>query len=248
MTIWGVVALVIWGVAMLSATVSALVPDSFFAGLHTSRLQGANVNQLRTQVAALAEEAQRMKRENALLVQRFSLSEENTGAVTRRVGALELTIPRMLEAIPADTTIDRSSITSSIGAAPTVSFDADGGSVSVTQKPLAMPSSPVAQLPQDMPSMPVVEPDPSAFGIALGPPLDADEAEAQWQSLTARVGTLLIGLGPVLADLEGTTGKRLVAGPLVDRATATALCGRMSKVGISCAAVPFIGMPMPLLN
>lgn len=246
---WGIVALVIWGIAVLGANVSGLVPESVFAGLHASRMQGANLNQLRSQVASLADESQRLKRENTLLLQRFSLAEDASGVVTRRVGALESSIPKLLEAIPPDSAIDRSAVTSSIGGGPTVRFDADGGSVAVTQKPLI---DGISDQSQEMPGLAnpdsMVEPDPSAFGLALGPPLDIDEAEAQWQNLNSKVGTLLIGLGPVLADLEGTTGKRIVAGPISDKGTAEALCGRMSKVGIACSAVPFIGTPLPLLN
>ena len=91
-------------------------------------------------------------------------------------------------------------------------------------------------------------PDPASFGIALGPPIDADEAEGAWDSVNTRVGTLLVGLAPILARVEGGSGRRLVAGPISSEADARELCGRMAKVGIACASVPFIGDPLPLLN
>jgi hypothetical protein len=37
-------------------------------------------------------------------------------------------------------------------------------------------------------------------------------------------------------------------GPIAREAEARQLCGRMAKIGIACASVPFIGEPLPLLN
>jgi len=66
--------------------------------------------------------------------------------------------------------------------------------------------------------------------------------------MTGRVGTLLIGLGPLLGHVEGGSGRRLVAGPISSEADARDLCGRVAKAGIACQSVPFIGDPLPLLN
>jgi hypothetical protein len=93
-----------------------------------------------------------------------------------------------------------------------------------------------------------VAPDAASFGVALGPPIDADEAKADWQGMTGKVGTLLLGLGPILGHVEGGSGRRLVAGPIASEADAQELCGRMAKVGIACQTVTFIGDPVPLGN
>jgi hypothetical protein len=66
--------------------------------------------------------------------------------------------------------------------------------------------------------------------------------------MSAKVGTLLVGLAPLLANVEGSSGKRLVVGPIAVESEARQLCGRMGKVGIACASVPFIGEPLPLTN
>ena len=87
-----------------------------------------------------------------------------------------------------------------------------------------------------------------APGIALGFPVTADAAEAQWQEMLAQVGTMLVGLSPVLADKEGADGKVLVAGPLLDKASAIELCARMDKAGIPCEPTDYAGQPLPLLN
>ena len=52
-TKWGITALVVWGVAVLGANLSGLVPPGMLAALHASRIEGATMNQLRAQVAAL---------------------------------------------------------------------------------------------------------------------------------------------------------------------------------------------------
>jgi len=87
-----------------------------------------------------------------------------------------------------------------------------------------------------------------AYGLALGFPVREEDAEAQWQSLSAKVGTLLLGLAPLLQDIEGEDGKRIIAGPVTDRAQAEQLCVRMDRVGIPCEPQPFSGEPLPLLN
>ncbi|MEQ1901508.1 MAG: hypothetical protein ABL866_12330 [Devosia sp.] len=246
-TVWGIVALAVWAVAILGANISALIPESVFAGLHSTRLSGANVNQLRSQVISLQAESDRLSQENTLLMQRFLLTEQQGGEVTRRVGALELSIPRLLEAIPP-AGIDESSVTASTKGAVTT-FPADGGTVSVTQTPLDGIGPIDKPEDQSMPgALDTPLADASAFGVALGPPFDPDEAESVWQSLSNRAGTLLLGLAPLIGNQEGTSGKRLVAGPIARESDASQLCGRFAKVGVACEVVAFIGEPMPLLN
>src|SRR4051812_44014962 len=56
-TTWGVFALVVWSVALLGSTLSLQVPDGWLAGLHSTRLGGANMSQLRGQIADLQTQA-----------------------------------------------------------------------------------------------------------------------------------------------------------------------------------------------
>lgn len=249
-TFWGVFALVSWAVALVGGTVSAFIPNGVLGGLHSSRLDGANLNQLRAQLLTLETETARLKQDNAVLLQRFSLNEEAAGEVTRRVGALELTVPQMLDALNGGAGIDYGTTASTGTTGEVVSFDVDGGSVKYTRTPMSnVVAAPQAPVEQDIPrELAAVTPDSSAFGIALGPPIDADEGEAAWQSMNTKVGTLLVGLAPLLANVEGSAGKRLVAGPFAVEAEARQLCGHMAKVGIACASVPFIGTPLPLTN
>ncbi len=242
---WGLFALMVWALAMLGANVSGFIPDSVLGGLHASRLEGASLNQLRSQMASLQSETARLKQENTVLLQRFVLNEQANGEVTRRVGALEMTVPRIYDALSAAQAVD-STTTASTGTGAVTSFDTDGGSVSYTTTPL---SAPKPHAEQPMPeALAEITPDSSLFGLALGPPIDSDEGEATWRGMSDKVGALMLGLGPLLADVEGGAGKRLVVGPVPSEAEARQLCGRIAKIGIACASVPFIGEPLPLLN
>jgi hypothetical protein len=209
------------------------------------------LNQLRSDVAALEAESARLKQENTVLLQRFMLSDDAAGDITRRLGALELSFPKLLEAANTPSAVDRSAITAGIGEAPET-FDVSGGTVSVTTSPLGnqVPAVSSPRAAQPMPQALTAEatPDSSAWGVALGPPIDANEGPDAWQSMTNRVGTLLLGLAPLVANVEGGPGKRLVAGPVNTEAEARQLCGQMARVGIACATVAFIGDPLPLLN
>jgi len=252
-TLWGIVALSIWAVAILGANLSGLIPPSVYGALHASRLEGSTLNQLRSQVATLEEETSKMKRENTQLLQRFTMNEEAAGVVTQRVGALEVSVPKILEeaqtearraAIAIDTTT-----TGSISAGKTLTFETEGGTVAVQQRPLAPGSNDLKlRVVPLQPPMPLAIPDGSATGIALGFPVRADTAEAQWQELLAEVGTMLVGLSPLLADQDGTDGKIIVAGPMVDRASAIELCARLDRAGVPCEPTSYAGQPVPLLN
>lgn len=250
-TFWGVFALAAWAVAIVGGNVAGLIPEGVLAGLHASRLEGANLNQLRGQMEQLQSQAAELRQENAVLLQRFMINEQQSGEVTRRVGALEVTMPKVIESINSGAGVDGSAVTASTKTGATTSFDADGGSVTYTRTPLsgsdlASETAPQQPMPQRLTGQ--ATPDPASFGIALGPPIDADEAEGAWGSMNTKVGTLLVGLAPILAHVEGGSGRRLVVGPISTEADARELCGRMAKIGIACASVPFIGDPLPLLN
>lgn len=244
-TFWGVVALVCCGGAVLSANVAAVVPTGFFAGLHASRADGGTISQLRAQVMDLAAESVRMRRENNMLLQRFTIADQARNEVTRRIGALEVSVPELLERQPAHAGIDRS-FTASIVEKPTQSFEAEGGSVAVQQKPLLPRTASAVPVPELSASPPHAVAGNHA--IAVGFPVSLDEAEGRWQELSARVGPLLLGLAPLLQDAGNGAGVRLVAGPLDTATQADALCGRLDLVGIPCEPVRYTGETLPLLN
>jgi hypothetical protein len=250
-TTWGIIALSAWAVAILGANISGIIPASVYGALHASRLDGSTFNQLRSQVAGLEEDTVQLRRDTLQLQQRLSMGEEAAGAVTKRVGALEVSVPKLVEQTRAKAaaTIDPMS-TGSIGSGKTLTFEADGGIVAVQQRPLDPGSEEVklkvVPLAETMPKP--LAASTIAPGIALGFPVAADAAEAQWQEMLAEVGTMLVGLSPVLAERDGADGKVLVAGPLLDKASAIDLCARIDKVGIPCEPADYAGQPLPLLN
>jgi hypothetical protein len=246
-THWGIVALVAWTLAVLLANISAILPADLLGLLHASRLEGGTLNQLREQVAEIRSESDRLQRENNLLLQRFLLAEEARGEVARRVGALETSLPRLAERVPEQAPVD-DSVTASVIAGKALTFEAEGGSVSVTHKPLVAIERGVAT-PAGLQAPEVaMPPDGSQFGIALGFPVAEGESDMLWQDLMAKVGTLLIGLWPVTTDAENGDGKLLIAGPINSETQAAELCGRLDRLGIPCEPVPFRGDPLPLLN
>jgi len=251
-TLWGIIALACGAFAIVSTNVGANLPANLVTSLHSPRIEGAGIEQLSAQLARIETESRRISLDNEQLLTRFSLAEQNQGAVTRRVGALEVSVPALLETRQAQQTgvqIDRSIYTAGIGSVPSNTFEADGGSVTVTQKPMtAIDGRQGAGLEQPIPSLPaattVPAPNDKAFGLALGTAVTDANAKAAWQDVSLKMGALLVGLGPLLADDANSANKRLVVGPLPDMAQAADMCRRMEKVAISCAPVPFTGTPL----
>lgn len=246
-TFWGLAAIGAWALAVLAANVSAIIPEDILASLHSSRLSGGTVNQVRAEILDLQQEAAQLRRENQLLLQRFDLAERARAEVTQRVGALETSVPRLLERIAEQRVADGSVTASAVDRAD-LSFEAEGGSVRVRQRPLV--STPgVAQGPSPTNSaMPLPLAEAGEFGVALGFPVETEEAPGQWQTMLANVGTLLIGLWPMTGPAPGADGNVIIAGPITDRVAAEVLCERLDRVGVPCEPVPFAGEPLPLLN
>ena len=249
MTTWGIVALVLSGIAVMGANVSALIPQGMLAGLHKTRIEGASLEQLRAQVSDLREEQIRLKRENSVLTARFALDEQRGNEITRRVGALEVSLPLLLESLPDDANIDRSNLTAAIGKDPALVYEADGGSVVVRQQPMAEAlSATTGEQPLPEPiehtasTIPV--PNEAAFGVALGSSVPFEQAPDAWRDLTMKLGPLLFGLAPLLVEEANSDNQRIVVGPINQLSEATALCARLERLSVSCLPMPFTGTPL----
>ncbi len=162
-----------------------------------------------------------------------------------------MTVPRLVETIPPAPPVDPGTLTAAIENTPTVRMEVEGGSVEVSQQPLAAAQSP--ELSQPLPELPgeevtaVNEPpaQQDQFAIALGEAVSRDQARQQWDQIAARVGPLLLGLDPLLAQAPEGEGQQLVAGPFETIAAATESCTRFAQIGISCLPAPFEGEPLP---
>lgn len=250
-TTWGVVALAMGACAVLSANLSTVLPPGLLSGLHASRAEGIGLVQLRNEVAGLNEELARVRRDTATLVNRIALSEDHQGAVTRRVGALEISLPALVEAVPTGAVVDRSSITAAIGGEPATVEIVEGGSIAVTTQPLLgppdaaaqttlQPAATVSALDQPLPDAIVPE---DAWGVVLGSLFDEAGAEAAWLDMNAKAGPLLMSYQPLISGEE--PGRvRLVAGPILDLASAEALCDQVVTIGILCLPTAYEGAPL----
>src|SRR5690606_13395684 len=170
--------------------------------------------------------------------------------ITRRVGALEVTVPQMLEAMPPYSLVDMASQTASIGANETLTFNAQGGSVAVRQSalPQAQPAQPLPA-PVTPPDITPVEtalavPNSNAYGIAIGASVPFEQAPSLWEDLTVKLGPLLFGLAPLLTEEANGDGKRIVVGPITELSEARSLCERFERVSIACVPMPYDGTPL----
>lgn len=233
-----------WAMALLGAGAAAVLPPGLLSGLHTPLAQTGSVGQLQAQIGDLQARLSELKAGNTVLMQRAALADQSTSDVLKRLGALELTVPELIEAAnAAPATIDSGIITGSTAAAPPTLQPAEGGSVSYSTTPLPLVQT--APEPASLQPLPSViapaRPDPDAFGVALGPPILESEGTQAWQVMNGRAGTLLLGLSPLIAPIEGAPGHRLIAGPLSSEASARALCGAFAKLGIACASTAYMG-------
>lgn len=243
--VWGMVALAAAGFAVMSANVSALMPAPLLAGLHQTRLEGASIDQLRSDVGNLRREAQRLALANEQLAARFARAEETGNDTTRRVGALEVVLPALAENRIAAQGVDHDAVTAAINTGETLSFDAEGGSVTIRQQPLAaaapsQPEPPVLAGQQAALTLPAA----AGYGIALGSALAEEQAPQAWRDLSMKLGPLLFGLSPYLVAAEEEGQRRLLVGPIPQLSEASAICARLERLEVSCRPMPFAGEPL----
>lgn len=255
---WGGGAIAAFALAVLAGNFSAFLPETALTGLHATRLDGGNLTLLKTEVERLRADLARADRTDALLDTRIALIEDNRTNTARRIGALEASVPMLLEALPYDADIDYALLTASIGEAETI--PAQGGEATVRQSPLFMgdgttpPGAPVETASRPVQAMPAAldaaAPDASAaeaFGLALGAAVPPERAWDSWLAIAEEVGSLLIGLRPVLApDENGDGASRLIAGPIAGYAQAIQLCAAISSQDVACQTTTFEGTAITL--
>ncbi len=270
---WGMAALSVGAIAVLSANMPSIIPADFATKMHATRLDGASLNHMRAQVNQLKNDAARMRDEYNRLTTMLKLAEQGRNDVTKRIGAMETSLPLLLEAIPPGVKIDNSITTASIGqgsnktiiegqggyaivsrsAIEETSYDGQRDTPQEIIKPLDEVISP--QLPnKHAPDKQVLDEqslkeiavtDNNFFGIALGKEIKTTDAIVAWQDIERKVGTLLLGLKPILSKNDGSDTRMLIAGPIENYAQAEQLCSRMLRVGIACLPLPYEGVEMP---
>jgi hypothetical protein len=245
-TLWGLIALCCAGLAVFGSNISLLVPQSIIGGLHQPRVAGASIETLRQQVIQLREETAELRRDNEQLVSRFALQERGGGEIVRRVGALEASLPQILEPMEDPVSVDPQS-TASIGENGISTFDAEGGSVSVRRLPMpGLSTAPVVEqpLPERVEQVAEAQPDQPGYGVGIGAAVPAGETDAVWDDLSVKLGPLLLGLSPLVAEEIDGSGERVVIGPFEDMAEARQLCESVERVSIPCMPMPYAGEPL----
>ena len=181
-TFWGVGAMIFGAIAVLSTSLGAVLPQSLWVGLHANRLEGGNLNQLRAEVTHLRDQQLQMSRQTTQLRSRLMVSERSRGTMVQRVGALESTIPMLLEVVPPGTEIDRTTFTASINEPEdkSISFEAEGGTVTLSQRPMF--ESPV-------PEIPTVQALPQPLSVVPAPLETLEQAPDTPENLVASTPT-----------------------------------------------------------
>ncbi|HTJ59349.1 MAG TPA: hypothetical protein VL418_17580 [Devosiaceae bacterium] len=92
------------------------------------------------------------------------------------------------------------------------------------------------------PSSPSPKANARQIGIAVGAPVEPGSALGAWQDLASKIGVMLVGTSPLLADDPGGSGgKVLVAGPIPDISKAAELCAKVDATGVGCTPMPYVG-------
>ncbi len=245
---WGIAALISGALAIFIANLSSILPSSLIVGLHSSKIEGGNINSLRSQLRQLQTETTQIRTEFSRLSSQFTLAEQGRGEVRQRVGALESSIPAILQAVPPGVAIDSSISTASINDNE-VNYQVEGGSVSITNyslNPNADKDSTPILLQSEMPPKLVSKQEPeissaSEFGVAIGPFVTELDAYIEWKEIETKIGTLLLDLKPIISAKNSNEKQRLIAGPLNSYAEAEQLCSRIIRVGIECLPMAYEG-------
>lgn len=251
---WGIAALVCGAVAVVAANLSALLPAHALGGLHAPYREGGSFNQMRAQLAELEQDRNRIMSDYRTLLSRFNLLDDDGNEIIRRLAAVEMSLPLLIESLPLNSDIDRSLLTASITATAGEVYEVDGGGMVVRYSPLF--DDLAAKPPTDQPMPPTLPRDivapvttaPSVDiglqGIAVGAVMPSAQAIAAWSDIESAAGLLLLGTAPLLASAEGAEETRIVLGPLPDLASAQALCLRMERLEVPCDPAPYEGRPL----
>lgn len=254
---WGALALGAAALAVVGGNIGALLPDSALTALHSSRLEGGNLNSLRTKVAELENETARVRRENARLMSMYTIADQGRGEISRRLGALEASLPVWMENQQISGSNIDQTVTASVSGGVTQSREVSGGSVSISRTPLANDDARLTAGTQDLlPELPETDTrvamaeldmldqvSTESFGVALGQKVSLQDSYIAWTELRDKVGALLLGFEPVLS--RNADGFNIVAGPIETVAQAEQLCQHITRVGLQCLPAPYSGLKMP---
>lgn len=117
MRLWGFVAVAALTTMLVFSSVGLLLPKGWNNMLKETPNNLGTLAQVQSELRAMRMEFAAIKRESNVADSRLNLGEESNSFVSRRVRALEASIPILLEALPPGAQLDKSLITSSINQA-----------------------------------------------------------------------------------------------------------------------------------
>src|SRR5690606_32980642 len=140
----------------------------------------------RTQLAELEQDRNRIMSDYRTLLSRFNLLDDDGNEIVRRLAAVEMSLPLLIESLPLNSDIDRSLLTASITETAGEVYEVDGGRMVVRYSPLF--DGLAAEIPVDQPmppSLDILAPVALAApavntilqGIAVGGVMPSGEAE-----------------------------------------------------------------------
>lgn len=247
---WGIAALACGALAVLAANLSFLVPAHALGGLHTPYRETGGFNRMRAQLAELEQDRNRIVGDYRALLARFNLLDDDNGEVIRRLAAVEMSLPLLIESLPLESDIDRSLLTAAITETAAEVYEVDGGTMVVRYSPLFDELAPEAAEqplppPLDQGALPIIT-HIGLQGIAVGESIEHENLEATYADISTAAGTLLLGTAPLVAQADAEELARIVLGPLPDLASAEAMCGRLERLELPCNPAPYEGAPWPL--
>jgi hypothetical protein len=154
---------------------------------------------------------------------------------------------KRLEAQVVTLALDRERLTSRLASIERNLDDVTGSIKKQAAVAQALAAAPVPMPPVRMANAPAVEeptePHKLEFGVDLGGASTMDVLSARWAAVKANFGPLLTGLHPLAAPdtRPGSTGFRLLVGPVANPAAGMQLCARFAAVRITCRTAKFAG-------
>ena len=203
----------------------------------------SNVQLLSAQVRALTVERDRLAGRIALLE---SSIDDMTGAIKRQATATAAALAAKTAppAPSAPATVAPASLPASAASAPqsaATAIAAPPKSETSNTAAVPMPPTRVAAVAANEPQ-PTTSPQ-NEFGLDLGGAATLDGVRQRWITVKASFGPLLSGMYPLAAHERraGTSGYRLVVGPLPNSPAATGLCSHFAAARTACKSVKFDG-------
>ncbi len=117
MRLWGFVAVAALTTMLVFSSASLLLPSGWNNSLKETPDNLGSLAQVQSELRSIRMEFAALKRESNVADSRLNLGEESNSFVSKRVRALEASIPILLEALPPGAQVDKNLITASINQA-----------------------------------------------------------------------------------------------------------------------------------